>query len=83
VMTQVDLGLTSVSRFDPADSVISINNTNLKPGASHTQYLQFGVYIDCNSNHCQVATKGLVQLQLNKHFNCKSSSTSIATQQTL
>jgi hypothetical protein len=28
VMTQVDLGLTSVSRFDPADSVISINNTN-------------------------------------------------------
>jgi hypothetical protein len=28
VMTKVDLGLTSVSRFDPADSVISINNTN-------------------------------------------------------
>jgi hypothetical protein len=27
-MTQVDLGLTNVSRFDPADSVISINNTN-------------------------------------------------------
>jgi hypothetical protein len=28
VMTQVDLGLTSVGRFDSADSVISINNTN-------------------------------------------------------
>jgi hypothetical protein len=28
VMTQVDLGLIIVSRFDPADSVISINNTN-------------------------------------------------------
>jgi hypothetical protein len=28
VMTQVDLGLTNVSRFDLADSVISINDVN-------------------------------------------------------
>jgi hypothetical protein len=28
VMTQVDLGLTAVGRFDSADSIISINNTN-------------------------------------------------------
>jgi hypothetical protein len=34
VMTQVDLGLTNVSRFDSADFVISVNDTNLKPGAS-------------------------------------------------
>jgi hypothetical protein len=33
-MTQVDLGLTSVSRFDSADSAISGNNANKKPGAS-------------------------------------------------
>jgi hypothetical protein len=36
VMNQVDLGLTSVGRFDSADSIISINNTNQKPGASHS-----------------------------------------------
>jgi hypothetical protein len=34
VMTQVDLGLTAVGWFDSADSIISINNTNKKPGAS-------------------------------------------------
>jgi hypothetical protein len=28
MMTQVDLGLTSVSRFDSADSVIGVNDTN-------------------------------------------------------
>jgi hypothetical protein len=28
VMAQVDLGLTNVSRFDPADSVISVNVAN-------------------------------------------------------
>jgi hypothetical protein len=28
VMTQVNLGLTSVGRFDSADSVISINDAN-------------------------------------------------------
>jgi hypothetical protein len=28
VMTQVDLGLTNVSGFDPADSVISANDAN-------------------------------------------------------
>jgi hypothetical protein len=28
VMTQVDLGLTNVSRFDSADSVISVNDAN-------------------------------------------------------
>jgi hypothetical protein len=28
VMTQVDLGLTSVGRFDSADSVISFNDVN-------------------------------------------------------
>jgi hypothetical protein len=33
-MTQVDLGWTSVSRFDSADLVISGNNGNQKPGAS-------------------------------------------------
>jgi hypothetical protein len=34
-MTQVDLGLTNVSRFDSADSAISANDAHLKPGASH------------------------------------------------
>jgi hypothetical protein len=34
-MTQVDLGLTAAGQFDSADSIISINNTNKKPGASH------------------------------------------------
>jgi hypothetical protein len=34
VMTQVGLGLTSVSRFDSADSAISGNNANQKHGAS-------------------------------------------------
>jgi hypothetical protein len=34
VMTQVDLGLTSVSRFDSAESVISVNEVNENPGAS-------------------------------------------------
>jgi hypothetical protein len=33
-MTQVDLGLTSVGRFDSADSVISVNDANEKLGAS-------------------------------------------------
>jgi hypothetical protein len=33
-MTQVDLGLTSVGRFDLADSVISVNDVNQKPGVS-------------------------------------------------
>jgi hypothetical protein len=28
VMTQVDLGLTNVSRLDSADSVISVNDAN-------------------------------------------------------
>jgi hypothetical protein len=28
VMTQVDLGLTNVIRFDSADSVISVNDAN-------------------------------------------------------
>jgi hypothetical protein len=28
VMTQVDLGLTTVSRFDSADLVISVNDAN-------------------------------------------------------
>jgi hypothetical protein len=30
VMTQVDLGLTSVSRFDSADSTISVEDANPK-----------------------------------------------------
>jgi hypothetical protein len=34
VMTQVDLGLTNVSQFDLADSAISVNDANQKPGAS-------------------------------------------------
>jgi hypothetical protein len=34
VMTQVNLGLTNVGRFDPADLVISVNDVNQKPGAS-------------------------------------------------
>jgi hypothetical protein len=34
VVTQVDLGWTSVSRFDLADLVIGGNNANKKPGAS-------------------------------------------------
>jgi hypothetical protein len=28
-------GLTAVGRFDSADSISNINNTNQKPGASH------------------------------------------------
>jgi hypothetical protein len=35
VMAHVDLGLTNVSRFDSADSAISVNDANQKPGASH------------------------------------------------
>jgi type II secretory pathway component PulC len=34
VRTQVDLDLTNVSRFDSGDSAISVNDANLKPGAS-------------------------------------------------
>jgi hypothetical protein len=34
VMTQVDLGLTIVGQFDSADSAISANDANKKPGAS-------------------------------------------------
>jgi hypothetical protein len=34
MMTQIDLGLTSVGRFDSAESVISVNDANQKPGAS-------------------------------------------------
>jgi hypothetical protein len=34
VMTQVDLGLTSVGRFDSADPVISVNDVNYNLGAS-------------------------------------------------
>jgi hypothetical protein len=37
VMSQVDLGLTAVGRFDSADSIISINNTKQKPGVSQGQ----------------------------------------------
>jgi hypothetical protein len=43
VMTQVDLGLTNVSGFDSADSAISVNDANKKPGASQywdQMYLQ-------------------------------------------
>jgi hypothetical protein len=39
VMTHVDLGLTKVSRFDLADPAISVNDANLKPGASHIYIL--------------------------------------------
>jgi hypothetical protein len=35
VMSQVDLGLTSVSRFDLADPAISVNDANSKPRVSH------------------------------------------------
>jgi hypothetical protein len=34
VMTQVDLGLTSVGRVDSADPVIGVNDVNYKLGAS-------------------------------------------------
>jgi hypothetical protein len=34
MMTQVDLGLTKVGRFDLADSAIRVNDANQKPGAS-------------------------------------------------
>jgi hypothetical protein len=33
-MTQVDLGLTNVSRFDSTESIISVNDANKKRGAS-------------------------------------------------
>jgi hypothetical protein len=39
VITQVDLGLTSASRFDSADSIISGNNANQKPEASQVVVL--------------------------------------------
>jgi hypothetical protein len=35
-MTQVDLGLTSVGRFDSADSVISVNDVNKKNLGRHS-----------------------------------------------
>jgi hypothetical protein len=56
-----------------------------------TQYLLLGVYINCNSNHCPVATSTGIQLQLNKPppppgyhstkpcFHCNSASTAVAT----
>jgi hypothetical protein len=44
-MTQVDLGLTSVGRFDSADSVISVNDGNYKPGASHICALFLFIYV--------------------------------------
>jgi hypothetical protein len=44
-MTQVDLGLTSVDRFVSADSVISVNNTIQKPGASQTGSRCHGVQV--------------------------------------
>jgi hypothetical protein len=40
--------------------------------------LQLEVYIDCNSNHCQVATEGVIQyqaeayLQLEVYIDCNS-----------
>jgi hypothetical protein len=37
VMTQVDLGLANISRFDLVDSAISVNDANQKPGASHSR----------------------------------------------
>jgi hypothetical protein len=40
VMTQADLGWTGVSRFDSADLVISGNNADQKPGASHVSSTQ-------------------------------------------
>jgi hypothetical protein len=42
VMTQVDLGLTKVSRFDLADSAIGVNDANLKPGVSQPADLSMG-----------------------------------------
>jgi hypothetical protein len=42
VMTQVDLGLTNVSRFDSADLVISVNDANEKHGASHPRRHCYG-----------------------------------------
>jgi hypothetical protein len=33
-MTQVDLCLTRVSRFDSTDPIINVNDVNQKPGAS-------------------------------------------------
>jgi hypothetical protein len=41
VMTQVDLGLTSVGRFDLADPVVSVNDGNQKRGASQKQHVIF------------------------------------------
>jgi hypothetical protein len=38
VMTQVDLGLTRVGRFDSADPVISVNDVNQKPGGVTKSY---------------------------------------------
>jgi hypothetical protein len=42
VMTQVDLGLTNVSGFDSADSAISVNEANKKPGASQPHRANHG-----------------------------------------
>jgi hypothetical protein len=40
VTAHVDLGLTNVGRFDSADSAISANDANQKPGASQSTPLK-------------------------------------------
>jgi hypothetical protein len=45
MMTQVDLGLTSVGRFDSADPVISVNDVNEKPGASQLGFSEQREYV--------------------------------------
>jgi hypothetical protein len=44
VMTQVDLSLTSVSRFDSADPVISVNDVNKNLGRHKINYNIFTFY---------------------------------------
>jgi hypothetical protein len=52
------------------------------------QYLQLEVYIDCNSNYCPVATKGVLQisggstqyLQLGVYIDCNSNYCPVATE---
>jgi hypothetical protein len=44
--------------------------------------LQLEVYIDCNSNHCPIATKGVVQFQAEAFGICNSECTSIASRTT-
>jgi hypothetical protein len=57
VMTQVNLGLTNVTRFDSADSVISVNNANKKHGASQRAAATRKYWVAAAARRYWVATR--------------------------